>query len=119
MDDWSEGAARCHGIAADTIRSGRPAASIAADTERFRDFTVVSDNPRWEQCWLDKLRAGRSPIEVRSLRSVAASRLSEDEANAFALNLFRSEAPHRAGADAARLAGAWLAAIRFQNALAA
>ena len=112
MDDWSEGAARYHGITLETVRSGRPAAEVAAETERFGDFTVVSDNPRWEQRWLDRLRAGRQPIEVKSLRSMAGSRLTSHQADALALYLLRAASPHRAGADAARMAAAWLAATQ-------
>lgn len=114
IDDWSDGAARCHGLTLEQVRAGCPAAQIAADTERFRDFEVVSDNPRWEQCWLDRLRAGREPIRVHSLRLAIARRLSTPATDALALYLFRTDSPHRAGGDAARLAVAWLAATRSE-----
>ena len=72
MDDWSEASARLHGLSIEAVRCGRPAAEIAARTDRFRDFLVVSDNPAWDQWWLDRLRSGRPPIVVHDLRGLAA-----------------------------------------------
>ena len=114
MDDWSEAAARLHGLSIEAVRCGRPAAEIAARTDRFRDFLVVSDNPAWDQWWLDRLRSGRLPILVHDLRALAAVRLSETAADIFAMQLLRTDGGHRAGSDAARLAGAWLAATRWE-----
>ncbi len=111
MDDWSDSAASVHGIARSELADAPAAEAVADETDAFADFDVVSDNPRWEQVWLDRLRIGRDRrIEVRPLASVIAERLDDDGANALACALFRSDAPHRAGRDAERLAAAWAAA---------
>jgi DNA polymerase III subunit epsilon len=110
---WSETAAAVHGITLREARAGHDADAVAAETDRFAAFEVVSDNPRWDQVWLDRLRAGRGPaIAVGSLRRAMAERLDERGADAMAVALFRGASPHRAGADAARLAAAWLAGTR-------
>lgn len=114
MDAWSEAAARVHGLSVEAIRAGQPAAEVAALTDGFRDFMVVSDNPHWDQCWLDRLRAGRPRIAVHDLHTLAAGRLSETGGDIFALHLLRTDGPHRAGRDAARLAEAWLAASEWE-----
>jgi hypothetical protein len=113
MDDWSEVSARVHGIPLAAIRAGAPADVVAGETDRFAEFEVVSENPAWEQRWLDRLRAGRRPrIEVRPIRAALRERLDDAAAGAVVQALFRSAAPHRAGPDAERLARAWLAATR-------
>jgi hypothetical protein len=111
MDDWSASAAGVHGISQAELADAPAADAVAAETDAFADFDVVSDNPRWEQVWLDRLRTGRDRrIEVRPLARVIAERLDEDAASTLACALFRSELPHRAGPDAERLAAAWAAA---------
>lgn len=113
MAEWSEDAARVHGLSLADVRGGAPAAAVAAETDVFTHFDVVSDNPAWEQRWLDCLRAGSERrIEVTSLRAAMRARLDEAEASAITRALFRTEAPHRAGPDAARLAQAWLGATQ-------
>jgi hypothetical protein len=113
MDDWSEVSARVHGIPLAAIRAGDPAHEVAAETDAFAGFEVDSENPAWEQRWLDRLRAGRGPrIVVRPLRAVLRERLDDRAAGDAAQALFRSDAPHRAGPDSMRLARAWLTATR-------
>jgi DNA polymerase-3 subunit epsilon len=113
MDDWSDVAARVHGIPLAAIRAGAPADAVAAETDRFAGFEVVSENPAWEQRWLDRLRGERTPhIAVRPLRAALRERLDDAGASAAAAALFRSGAPHRAGPDAERMARAWLIATR-------
>jgi hypothetical protein len=104
---WSEAAADVHGISLRAARSGIDADVVAAQTDAFADFEVVSDNPRWDQMWLDRLRVDRPAIPVRPLRAAIRERLGAIEADAVALALFRGRAPHRAGPDALRLATAW------------
>ncbi len=111
-DVWSAEAAAMHGLTKQNLESGRPADLVAADTDAFADYLIVSDNPAWDQLWLDRLREGRERLEVRPLRRVATERLDGRELDAFALGLLRTRAPHRAGGDAARLARAWFAAER-------
>lgn len=113
LSDWSTRAEDIHGLALTEVLAGRPADIIAAETDIFAQYTVISDNPAREQVWLDRLRAGRDPrIEVLPLRKTVAARLSDRATDDFALRLLRAPAPHRAGPDAARLAHAWLNAAR-------
>jgi hypothetical protein len=113
LDDWSLAAQRCHGLSLAQVRRGQPADALAAATDALAGCEVVSDNPRWDQFWLDRLRAGRRErIVVRHVRDAAATRLPGLVADAFALALLRSVPPHRAGGDARRLAEAWLGALR-------
>ena len=65
---------------------------------------------RREQRWLDRLRQGRPRIEVRPLRRAMLLRLAPHQANRFCAALLRGAPAHRAGADADRLARAWLGA---------
>lgn len=111
-DVWSVEAEAMHGLTQDALLSGRPADLVAADTDAFADFVLVSDNAMWDQLWLDRLRAGRERLEVRPLRRVAVERLEGHALDLLALGLLRTRAPHRAGGDAARLARAWLGAER-------
>lgn len=106
---WSEAAADVHGISLARARAGMPADRCAAETDALAPFEVVSDNPHWDQLWLDRLRAGRPRIPVASLRATIAARLASWEADAVALALLRETSLHRARADAARLARAWAA----------
>ena len=112
MADWSEVSARVHGIPLAAIRAGRPADDIAAETDAFAGCEIVSDNPAWDQRWLDRLRAGRPRLAVRPFAAALRERLDDAQANALARTLLRAPAPHRAGPDAERLARAWLAASR-------
>lgn len=110
MAHWCEHAARCHGIAPEALADGRPADLVAADTDALADFHLVSDNPRWDQLWLDRLRVGRPRLVVHPIRRAVAERLSGPAADAYAIHLLRTRPPHRAGGDAARLAEAWAGA---------
>ncbi len=112
MADWSDAAARVHNIPLAAIRAGSPAAVVAAETDLLARFDVVSENPRWDQVWLDRLREGRRRIEVGALQQAVRRRLDDREANAVAQALFRNASPHRAGPDAERMARAWLVATR-------
>lgn len=112
VNAWSEAAAEVHGISLHAARAGIAADAVAAETDAFAGHEVLSNNPRWDQLWLDRLRADRPAIPVRSFRAAITERLDAVEADAVALALFRSRAPHRAGADALRLAEAWAAGLR-------
>ena len=103
---WSEAAVTLHGLTLERVRRGLDADTVAAMTDAFAGSLVVSDNPRWDQVWLDRLREGRPRIEILPLRRLRAA-LDPDAASAFALSLLRRPSPHRAGPDAARLALAW------------
>jgi hypothetical protein len=111
MHAWSEAAAEVHGLSQRAVARGRPADRVAAETDDFAGFDVVSDTPHWHQLWLDRLRAGREPrVTVRALDAAAGERLTPREADALAAALRHVGRPQRRGADARRLALAWAAA---------
>ena len=112
LSAWRAAAVAVHGLPLCAVLAGAPAGEVAARTDVFARFEVVSDNPVWDQRWLDRLREGRRRIDVRPLRAAVAERLHDLEASEFARTLLREPAPHRAGPDAARLAAAWRAAER-------
>lgn len=111
LSEWSEVSARVHGIPLDYLWRAPSADEVASRIDWFADCEVISENPAWEQLWLDRLREGRGPrIEVSSLRKALRDRLDEGAATVVVQSLFRSAAPHRAGPDAERLARAWFRA---------
>ncbi len=101
-----------HGIRIGEALAGVSADAVAAQTDGFAAFDVVSDNSLWEQHWLDRLREGRRRIEVQALRQAMLARMQPHEADWFRCALLRGRPAHRAAADAERIARAWLAAIR-------
>lgn len=112
LSDWTDAAQQVHGIGIGEALAGTPAELVAGMTDRFASFDVLSDNPIWEQQWLDRLREGRPCIPVQPLRQAIADRMEPHEADWFRCALFRRTPAHRAGPDAALLADCWLAAIR-------
>jgi hypothetical protein len=112
LSDWSGAAQKVHGIGIREVLAGTPAELVAAMTDRFASYDVLSDNPIWEQQWLDRLREGRPGIPVQPLRQAIADRMEPHEADWFRCALFRRTPAHRADPDAALLADCWLAAIR-------
>lgn len=114
LDDWAGYAEAVHGVRLAAVLAGAPAEAVADETDALAGFALVSDNPRWDQIWLDRLRGpGRPRIEVGGLRQAMAERLHGYAADDLAMRLFREPRPHRAGPDAERLARAWAAAERF------
>ena len=114
LADWSETAARVHGIPLAALAHAPDAEYVAAETDRFAAFDVVSDNPNWDGLWLDRLRGpGRPRIPVLGLRGEIRRRLSPRAADDFTQRRLNTPAAHRAGPDAARLAEAWVAAADY------
>ncbi|MFO1141392.1 MAG: hypothetical protein U1E59_03210 [Amaricoccus sp.] len=113
LADWWPEAERVHGIPLAEVQAvGMPAEAAAAMTDVFADCDLVSDNPVWEQRWLNRLRAGRAPVEVKPLRRAMLARMHPYEADWFRCALLRANPSHRAGDDARAVAAAWLAATR-------
>jgi DNA polymerase III subunit epsilon len=110
--EWSEASAAIHGIPRADLDAAPDADLVAAKTDGFRDYQVVSDNPAWEQLWLDRLREGRSKIFVGDLHLVAAERLSPRGLDWMYERLARRKPPHRAGPDSRRLADAFIYGAR-------
>lgn len=113
LADWAAYAEAVHGVPLAAVLAGAPADRVAAETDALAGFALVSDNPRWDQAWLDRLRGPDRPrIAVGGLRQAMAERLHGHAADDLAMRLFREPRPHRAGPDAERLARAWAAAER-------
>jgi hypothetical protein len=112
LSDWSEPAALVHGIPLAEVLEGVPAEAAAAATDVIAACDVVSDNPIWDQRWLDRLRAGRPRVRLLGLRPEMLRRLSPPAADDLCLRLLQNRSRHRAAPDAERLARAWLAAAR-------
>lgn len=112
LSAWWPEAERVHGIPLAEVLAGARAEDVAAMTDAFAGCELVSDNPVWEQRWLDRLRAGRPPIPVRRLRHAVQARMHPYEADHFRCALLRAEPRHRAGPDTAQVAEAWRAATR-------
>lgn len=107
LSEWSEVSARVHGIPLDDLWSAPPADEVAADTDWLAGCEVISENPSWEQLWLDRLREGAAPDRGLLAAQGVAGASGRGAASAVVQSLFRSTAPHRAGPDAERLARAW------------
>jgi DNA polymerase III subunit epsilon len=110
--DWSEVSARIHGIRLEDLHAAPEADMVAARTDAFRSYQVVSDNAAWEQRWLDRLREGRPRILVEDLHDVAPARITPRGLDWMYERLERRRAPHRAGPDSRRLAEAYFYGAR-------
>jgi DNA polymerase III subunit epsilon len=110
--DWSEASAAIHGIRREDLDAAPEADVVAARTDAFGGYSVVSDNPTWEQQWLDRLREGRPYVPVNDLHVVAAERLGPRALDWMYERLARRKPPHRAGPDSRRLAEAYLYGAR-------
>ena len=111
---WSPGSAQVHGISVGQLqRNGQPAPQVCAQLNALlKGAIVVTDAPTFDQPWLDRLFAAADAEQsfiVRNLDLVADS-LPPDERRQFSHLLRRNPAPHRAEADAFRLAAMLLEA---------
>jgi DNA polymerase III epsilon subunit-like protein len=111
---WSPSSAQVHGISIGQLqRDGYPAPKVCAQLNALlKGATVVTDAPTFDQPWLDRLFAAAEAEQtfvVRHLDFVADS-LLPDERRQYSHLLRRSKAPHRAEADAFRLAAMLLEA---------
>lgn len=110
LEDWSRQSEAIHGISQAELWSA-PDARLVADEfiDLAGDRQLVSDAPEYDQVWLDRLVEQSSRefhSNILSFNIVAASLFSE---TSLALDLVyeeleRTKAPHRAAADASRLA---------------
>jgi DNA polymerase III subunit epsilon len=116
--DWSHESAAVHGIRRGALEHAEPAIVIAG---RFVPLltgrTIVCDAPEFDGRWLGRLveLLPQPPvmrvIDFDALLHLALSH--EGQRSAYA-HLAVTSSPHRAGADAARLAAAWLAGKRAE-----
>lgn len=115
-EDWSAESAAVHGIRREDLANAEPAASVA---RRYASLlagrVVVSDAPEFDERWLGrllKLLPDQPRIRLIDLDHLVHVAMSHEAQRAVYEYLAVSSAPHRAGDDAARLAGAWLAGLR-------
>lgn len=76
---------------------------------------ALSDCPRWEQYWLDRLFAAAgvtTQVQIEDFEAITLAAFSARALDYLYERLERVTAPHRAGADSARFAKGWLAGMR-------
>ena len=114
-EDWSHESATVHGIHREELARAEAAESIARRyAQILSGRIVISDAPEFDQHWLDRLlRLLPEPpwIKVMDFDQLVHVALSHEGQRAVYRHLTRTRAPHRAGADAARLAAAWHAGL--------
>lgn len=117
MAHWSAASARIHGIERSVLNAAPAATEVASRISWYlRDMIVVSDAPEFDGRWLLKLtrtvdRDLVIPIhDFDDLLAASCDRRGLERAYAM---LDQLPHPHRAGADAARLAHAWLAGVTW------
>jgi hypothetical protein len=109
--DWSHESEAVHGIRQGVLDHTAPAVCVAG---RFagllRGHTVVSGAPEFDGRWLTRLLelSPQAPdVRVVDFDALLHFALSHEGQRAAYQHLARTPSPHRAGADAARLATAW------------
>lgn len=110
---WSEQSAAVHGISFETLlEAGRAPADVCDWLNALLGFKtlVVSDAPMYDQDWLNTLfrAAGREQLFTLHSFEVATVDFVADQHRQLRHLLRRAPIPHRAGADALRLAAALL-----------
>lgn len=121
LPDWSQQSAAIHGIRISELETAPPAHQVACELMRkVKDRILVSDAPEFEDRWLSRLLNTHTselkathPIE--HFDTVSFALFAEYPLDTVYETLARSTAPHRAGPDSARLAGAWLKANMNQS----
>lgn len=116
---WSHASAEVHGIPRSRLETAPEAPEVAAAIIPLLLCRVlVSDAPEYDARWLRMLTSTVDPawnFQIEDFdgllaRSCDAAGVQRAYATLDALNAFPP--PHRAGANAARLAHAWLAGVR-------
>ena len=106
---WSEASAAIHGISLERATNEGSPVEYVCDwlNALLRSKTIVTtDAPRYDQDWLDTLfkAAGREQQFTLYNIEVLTGDFSSDQHRQLAYLLSRTPVPHRAGADALRLA---------------
>ncbi|MBW3243278.1 hypothetical protein KUV57_11275 [Epibacterium sp. DP7N7-1] len=107
---WSPHAERIHGIPRSALETAQPARMIAQNTFSHLSSEgriVVSDSPRNDQPWLDRLLSTigkEGQIRIISVWEALNGRVEQNNLVRMKEWLRENKAPHRAGPDAARLA---------------
>lgn len=113
---WSPVSAQVHGIPRSALDAAAEAHQVATRViDLLAGRTLVSDAPEFDERWLHMLTATVDPslsLVVEDFDSVLAASCGMDGIRRAYAKLDELPAPHQAGADAARLAHAWLSAVR-------
>ena len=119
LDDWSTASACVHNIRmADLMKS----ADAHIISEKYRELLhgkcIISDNPRWEAMWLNRLfeaGEGKANVQINSLHQFVDMTLDEYAKDKFYEKIRITMTPHRAGPDSAKLLKCWLFAVEFNE----
>lgn len=106
---WSPYAEAVHGISRASLDDASAAVAIASRVWRALgdpSLTVVSDSPKNDQPWLDRLMScrGHDRIRIISVWEALNGRAEQENLARMKTWLRENKGPHRAGPDAARLA---------------
>jgi DNA polymerase III epsilon subunit-like protein len=113
---WSEASAAIHNIPREEIDAAPPAAAVSDDLiAAIGDRICLSDNPGFEQRWLLRLfEAGQGgQVQIGDYDTVTLATLPESVLDHVYERLARMRVPHRAGADSARMARAWVSGLQM------
>lgn len=117
LEAWSEVSAGVHGIPLEHLYAARPASEVAM---RFHAVLsgclLISDNASWEKRWLYRLMdtatgTGAGRFKVYPIANVLQQLCGRDMMPEMKAELGRSMTRHRAGADAEKMARAFLAVM--------
>lgn len=118
--DWSEQSAAVHRISFSELEDAPCPIDVATELfSRLGNRILLSDAPTFEVQWLGSLLdAARYTTAVLPVQNYHDASFALFEG--FALDMLyetleRRAAPHRAGPDSARLARAWLVAVRYSR----
>ena len=121
LADWSLQSAAVHGIPMTDLESAPLATKVAETFLRvLGERCLVSDAPEFEMRWLSRLLQASNCDRIPLIEDFDGISFALFEG--FALDMLyetleRRPAPHRAGPDSARLAGAWLKAAAHHSSM--
>jgi DNA polymerase III subunit epsilon len=120
LEDWSARSAEVHNIPYEEVMAAPRAVDVAREVrDRLKGKTLVSDNPEFEERWMDKLLA---LANIPSPDFLHYDLIAQSACHGYpaALDrvyerLERTRVPHRAGKDAERLAKGILRGLQVKR----
>lgn len=118
-DAWSQASALVHNIPRSSLKNA-PRVEVVAQglLEALAGRIALSDAPPFERHWLDQLLGAAgvtTDVQIEDFEAITLSAFSPRALDFLYERLERVVAPHRAGADSARLAKGWLAGMRREK----